>query len=284
MHSTVHHKTPQRFAQFTLDFHRTYDPDFVKVMYDWNYDTPVNFQFVQEPSVWQELEEFDPTIGAFGRQVEALKIIRDSVGPDVPLIQTVFSPFHVAYRLAHRRVLQDLRDDPQLVLDGMRVIAHNYIRFGELCRREAGVDGFFFGAWGCESGWLSRADYTDLVMPLDRMVIDTLRAAEIVVLHIHGEEGSYFELLEHYPCDAISWEDRLSGPSVAEARTKTEKCLMGGINHVAAVTAGAEALQREAREAITASGGVKFVLAPGCTFFNQTPQQNILALKQAVGG
>lgn len=44
-----------------------------KVMYDENYDTPVNCYFVGTIEVWKSLEEYDSHIGAFGRQLESLK-------------------------------------------------------------------------------------------------------------------------------------------------------------------------------------------------------------------
>lgn len=282
MHSTVHERTPKRFAQFTVDFYQKYDPDFVKVMYDWNYDTPVNYQFVQEPSLWARLEDFEPTVGAFANQIEALKIIKDSVGTDVPIVQTIFSPFHIANRLAYRRVIKDLETDADAVLSGLEVIARNSIRFAEACRREVGIDGFFFGAWGCESSWLSPEKYTEFVMPSDRRVIEALRQAETVMLHIHGESDSYFDLLKEYPCDVISWEDRLAGPSISEARERTAKCLMGGINHIAAATSGPEQVREEANRAIRSAGGTGLILAPGCTFLDHTPEQNISVLKSAV--
>lgn len=67
-HSTVHERTLEKFAQFTLDYYHNYDPDYVKFMYDENYDTPVNYYFVNTREVWKHLEEYDPHIGAFGRQ------------------------------------------------------------------------------------------------------------------------------------------------------------------------------------------------------------------------
>jgi len=38
MHSTVHHKTVEKFTEFTLDFYRKYNPDYIKVMFDENYE------------------------------------------------------------------------------------------------------------------------------------------------------------------------------------------------------------------------------------------------------
>ncbi len=282
-HSTVHERTAERFARFTLDYYHSYDPDYVKVMYDENYDTPVNYYFVNTLEVWKHLEGYDPHIGAFGRQLQSLKQIKDTVGPNVPVIQTIFSPFHIAGRLAYRRILEDWKQEPEAVLQGLRTIAANYNRFAECCLTEAGIDGFFFGAFGCEKEWMSESLYREMVMDSDQKVMKTLRKAPILFLHIHGEEEAYFDLLQGYDCDAISWEDRLAGPSLAEAGTLTDKCLVGGIDHYQALHCAPEEIVRQGREAITATGGRGLILAPGCTFFDETPRENILALKQAVG-
>jgi uroporphyrinogen decarboxylase len=282
-HSTVHERTAERFARFTLDFYSKYDPDYVKVMYDENYDTPVNYYFVSSVEVWKHLEEYDPHIGAFGRQLESLKQIKDTVGPDVPVIQTIFSPFHIAQRLACRRILEDWEQDPEAVQQGLNTIGNNYIRFTECCLTEAGIDGFFFGAFGCERDWMLETRYKEMVLPADQRVMKVLRQAPILILHIHGENKAYFDLLKSYNCDAISWEDRLAGPSVAEAGTLTNKCLVGGIDHYKALDCAPGEIVRQGREAIEAVGGRGLILAPGCTFFDETPPENILALKQAVG-
>ncbi len=282
MHSTVHQRTPELFARFTVDFYRKYDPDYVKVMYDENYDTPVNHYCVGSIDVWRKLERFDPRIGAFGRQLEALKRIRDAVGPEVPVIQTVFSPFHIAQRLATRRILSDWQEDREAVLAGMDAIAVNSARFAEACLEEAGVDGFFYGAYGCESGWMPESQYKEMVMPSDGKVMKALRKARVLILHIHGEKDAYFDLLSEYECDAVSWEDRLAGPPVAEARRRTGRCLVGGIDHYAALKVSPQEIVRQGKEALQAAGGKGIVLAPGCTFFDGTPPENILALKEAV--
>jgi len=284
MHSTVHDKTSAGFIKFTLDFYRKYDPDYIKVMFDEHYDLPVTYDFVRSREVWRLLEEFDEHIGAFGRQLQALKQIKDTVGPDVPVIQTMFLPFHFAIRLAYKRILEDIKQDPQSVLYGLDTIAENTIRFGRACLAEAGIDGFFFGAYGCERSWLNEQHYKQFVMPSDTKVVDALSAAPVTILHIHGESSSYFTLLKDYPCRALSWEDRLAGPSVAQALTLTDKCLVGGIDHHMARSCSPAEIIKQAQEAIAAAGGRRLILAPGCTFLPDTPPENILALKQAVTG
>jgi len=280
-HSTVQHRGVKEFAAYTLAFQERYRSDYVKVMYDENYDSPVNYQFATDPGVWGQLEDLDPHRGGFGRQLESLKIIRDGVGPDVPVIATVYSPLHWAVRLAWRGLLEHLRQEPELVAQGLATIARNLSAFGRCALQEAGVDGFFFGAYGCEPEWLTQAQYQQAAMPHDRSVLATLREAPMLMLHIHGESGAYFDLLKDYPADALSWEDRLGGPSLAEARRRTGKCLIGGVNHLKAGASRAE-LMAEAEDAIQQTGGRGLILAPGCTFGPEVPAELLLALREAV--
>ncbi len=282
MHSTVHDKTPKGFVDFTLEFYRRYDPDYVKVMFDEHYDLPVTYDFIRSVEVWRQLEEFDPHVGAFGRQLTALKHIKDTLGPDVPVIQTIFLPFHFGMRLAYRRIMEDFKKDTEGVQTGLGIIAANLIRFGLACLDECGIDGFFFGAYGCEQSWMSERQYREFVMPTDLTVVQALNRAPLTILHIHGESRSFFSLLKDYPCKALSWEDRLAGPPVARVLTLTDKCLVAGIDHRKALTCTPGEIIAQAREVIGLTGGRRLILAPGCTFLPGTPHENILALKQAV--
>lgn len=284
VHSTVHERTVQKFAQFTIDFYNKYDPDYVKVMYDELYDMPVNYFHVIDPSIWNRLERFDPHIGAFGRQLEVLKRVKDKVGPDVPVIQTLFSPFYIGYRLAGRRILEDWKQDAEAVKHGIDMIAANTASFCEAAVTEAGIDGFFFAAVGCEKEWMSEAQYKEMVMPSDLAVLEVLNKSPICFLHIHSEKDSYFDLLVDYPCNGISWEDRLAGPTMAEARKRTDKCFVGGIDHYMALDCSPAEIVAQSKEVIDVTEGRGLILAPGCTFFPGTPEENMHALKEAVGG
>lgn len=283
VHSTVHERTVGKFAGFTMDFYKKYDPDYVKVMYDELYDMPVNYFHVIDIAVWKLFERFDPHIGAFGRQIEVLKRVKDEAGPDVPVIQTLFSPFYIGYRLAGRRILEDWKQDSEAVRHGIDMIAANTAAFSEAAVKEAGIDGFFFASVGCEKGWMSENQFKDMVMPSDLAVLQTLSKSPICIVHIHSEKDSYFDLLLDYPCNGISWEDRLAGPSVAEARKRTNKCLVGGIDHYMAMECSPDEIATQGKEVIEATGGRGLILAPGCTFFPGTPEENMFALKKAVG-
>lgn len=280
-HSTALDRGVEEFTDFSLKFHKKYDPDYVKVMYDELYDTPVNFQFASDPSVWGALERLDPHKAAFGRYLESLKRVRAAVDPDTPVIATIFTPFHIAARLAWSRLPEDCRLHEDVLVKGLSTISDNTCALVEAIRREAGVDGFFLGAFGAENEWLSAADYARIEAPFDKQILAAMKGADFVIVHAHGEKGAHFDIFKDYDCGALSWEDRQGGPSLAEARGRTSKCLVGGIDHVAAQTCPADKVYAEARQAIEATGGAGFVLACGCTFLPGTPAENMLALKRA---
>ena len=280
-HSTAHDRGVDEFTAYTLNFHKKFDPDYVKVMYDEMYDTPVNYQFATDASVWEMLERLDPHHGAFGRYLESLKRIRNAVPVDTPVIGTVFTPFHIAVRLAWKRVLEDYRTDGDKLRVGLATITSNWVAFIAAARTEAGIDGFLVGAYGAEPEWLAEDDYMKLEAPFDRELLAAMKGMPYVAVHGHGEQGSYFDLFATYDCNALSWEDRQAGPSIGEARKRTSKCLIGGVDHIAAQTCPAEQVYAQARDAIAATNGTGFILAPGCTFLGGTPAENMLALKRA---
>jgi uroporphyrinogen decarboxylase len=280
-HSTVHNRGVEEFTSYTLNFHRKFDPDYVKVMYDELYDTPVNYQYVTDSTVWELLEELDPHHGAFGRYLESLKRIRTAVPADTPVIATIFTPFHIGVRLAWKRILEDYHINEQSLSKGLATITSNLIAFISAAKKESGIDGFFIGAFGAESEWLSESEYARLEAPNDRQLLAAMNDMPFVIVHVHGEQGSYFDLFSTYECTGLSWEDQVAGPGLKDARQKTSKCLIGGIDHVVARTCSAEQVYTQARNAIEATHGTGFVLAPGCTFFGDTPIENMFALKKA---
>jgi uroporphyrinogen decarboxylase len=191
----------------------------------------------------------------------------------------------VAHKFAGRRVLEDWQRDPEAVGGALAVIAANYRRFAERCLREAGVDGFYFAPIGCETSFMPQSQYERMVRPSDLAVLEALRQAPLLILHIHGEREVYFDQLAEYPCDVLSWEDRVAGPPLAQVRRSSNRCLMCGIDHLSAPRGAPEQIVRQGREAIQQADGLAggFILAPGCTFPPETPEANLRALASAVG-
>ena len=281
LHSTIHDRGVPEFANFTLNFHRRFEPDYVKVMIDENYDCPVGVQYIWDVKTWDKLEQLDPHKGGFGRQLENLKIIKDAVGPDVPVLQTVYSPFHWAKRL-NMNFVDHYREDANTIDRGISTIAESTIAFARACINEAGIDGFFYGLYGCESLWMTEDEFTRWSLPHDKRILAVMREAPMVIAHIHGAEKIHFDACKDLECDAFSWEDRAAGPSIPQARKRTQKGFVGGIDSQRAHTLTAEQVYAQGLDAIEQAGGCGLLLAPGCTFNQKTPVENMFALKRAV--
>src|SRR5580658_774017 len=104
--------TPEAHAAATLDFHREYRTDIVKVMSDFAYPKPAG--------KWYELKvESNP----FPHQLEALEMIRSGLNGDAYYVETIFNPWNVAEKLSSTQEANRLKNEnPQALLDALDVI------------------------------------------------------------------------------------------------------------------------------------------------------------------
>ena len=100
-------------AKATLDFHRKFRTDLVKVMSDFPYPKP--------EGNWYELEVVD---NPFPEEIRALELIRDGLQGECHFIETVFNPWNQAGKLSSPEEVQKLKEeDPQKLLDALEAIA-----------------------------------------------------------------------------------------------------------------------------------------------------------------
>jgi uroporphyrinogen decarboxylase len=86
-----------------------------------------------------------------------------------------------------------------------------------------------------------------------------------------------------YPADAISWHDRITWPSLKEARERFSGLLVGGINEWQTLLKGpSAAIQAEIQDAIAQTGGRGYMVGPGCVLPINTPPSHIRAAREAV--
>src|SRR5688500_4983250 len=126
-HFPVDDQNPEALAAATLNFQRAYDFDLVKVtpassfcVKDWGVEdkwmghTEGTRQYtkhvIEDPGDWEKLPSLDPTSAHLAGQLTCLRLIRDDLGPDTPLLQTIFSPFAQAKYLAgNDKIISHLR-------------------------------------------------------------------------------------------------------------------------------------------------------------------------------
>jgi len=224
---------------------------------------------------------------ALDDQVESIGMVARELGPDVPVIQTVFSSITVGGYLVGKsqsRVLRELRKDPAKVGPALDRVARALVDFS---RRSvaAGAAGVFYAVSGYAGrNVMSEQAYRDLVLPYDLAVLDGMpRDAWFNVLHLCGSNLN-FTLARDLPSHAVSWSIHNQGnPSLQEGREIAGRAVMGGLSQRATLVYGPPPrIEDEARRAVEETGGRGLLLAPGCSVPPRVRETNLAAMISAV--
>jgi len=87
------------------------------------------------------------------------------------------------------------------------------------------------------------------------------------------------------PGHAWNWDDRATPPSLAEGRAKTVGAVVGGLDQWKTLRDGTpEQARAEAQDAIAQTRGIGLIVGPGCVLPLDTPDANVAAVVQALGG
>ncbi len=289
---------PGDLAAATIAFQREYDWDFVKVtpssdycLRDWGTQTVWEgnnegtrryvHHPIQHPEDWAKLRPLDPRQGSLGQILDALRLIREGLGPETPIIHTIFCPMAQAKNLAGPNLLPHLRLYPDAVHEGLRVITETTQRFVEALR-DVGVDGIFYAVQWASAAHLSREEYRTFGRPYDLEILDVARPYWFNLLHLHGTD-IYFDMFVDYPVHAINWHDRETPPTLAEAKDRFSGAVVGGLRRVETMLRGTpEDVLSEARDALRQTEGRRFILGTGCVTPITTPLCNLRAARSAV--
>ncbi len=294
--------SPRALAEITLDRQRRYGWDYVKLQpraccfaqafgaaYEPSPDGAAAprplARLVEEPRDWSRVPAVDASVPALADQVEALRALVQALGPEVPVIQTVFSPLTVAgYLLGEDRgrAATALRSDGEQMQEALGRIADTLTHFVHRSV-EAGAAGVFYAISGYASAdLLSPTEYRRLALPHDRRVLEAIPAnAWFTVLHLCGPR-LHFDLGAELPSAAVSWSIHEPGnPSLVQGRARLGRAVMGGIDHRGMLAASAEEVLGQGRAAVAETSGEGLLLAPGCSVPPETPEANLRAVTES---
>jgi uroporphyrinogen decarboxylase len=292
-------RTPQALAQATLAMALAYDLDLVKLtpsglyaVEDWAgsqivypgtaHDPPcLCGPAVAEAGEWRHLPLLDPRTGALGRELEALRLVVVGLAGQAPCLMTVFSPLTLAYKLAGERLIVHLREAPADLHAGLEIITQTVTGFCLQCLA-AGAEGLFFATQLASEVWLSQVEYGEFGERYDRRVLDAVEGhAGFTVLHLHGRE-IFFDLANRYPIHAVSWHDQETAPSLPQARNRTIRAFMTGLDRGLLGQGPVAAIEAQVGAALAQTGGRGLILAPSCVIPTSTPPEHLAAVRSAV--
>lgn len=296
-HFPVDDQSPETLAAATLHWQRQYDFDFVKVtpassfaVKDWGVEDVweghtegtrrYTKRVITGPSDWARLRELDPTSAPhLADQLACLRLIKQGLPPETPLIQTVFSPLAQAKNLAgNDTLLAHLRLYPDEVMRGLDVIARTTRKF-VAAALDTGIDGFFYAIQHAQAALLTLDEYKTFGLPFDQQVLEPANSSWLNVLHLHGHD-IHFSLLSSLFFPIVNWHDRETPPSLAEARRDFKGVVCGGLGQGSLVYGNPAMIQNEASDAIRQTRGRYLILSTGCVVPVIAPHGNLNAVAQ----
>ncbi len=223
-------------------------------------------------------------------QLRVVAAIRKAL-PDVPVIETVFSPLSILNFLVSGTdpgtdyaALQGLlRHHPEAVLDALSAITETLRDFAARVI-EAGADGIFFAIVRlARDGVLSREEFVRFGKPFDQEVLSGARRGTFNVLHTCGP-AVFFDAAEEYPVHAVNWASGAGGnPTVAQASQFLDKAVMGGIDESLFSANGTpEAIARQVASVVTETRSGRLLVSPGCAVDPDARGTNLAALRASV--
>jgi uroporphyrinogen decarboxylase len=241
---------------------------------------------VAEAADLARLPVADPRTGALGEQLEALRLIRAAVGPDLPIIWTVFAPPMILPMLAwggREQALGFLRAAPRETARAFDAMAETLGEYARLCVA-AGADGLFYATNVATRALLSAEECRRWQRPWDLRILKAVEGAPFNLLHVCGA-GIHFDEFADYPVTAWSFAQAPGNPTLAEARARTGRAVVGGLPAKPEIAGMTEAeLVDRAAAATREMSGRWLLLGPDCSINPDTPESLLHAVGATVRG
>ncbi|CAN5675989.1 methylcobamide:CoM methyltransferase MtaA [soil metagenome] len=292
-------QTAQDLATSTLRWQEMLGLDFIKLMPPGDYvtiDWGAKSEFqgapggtretihypIQTADDWLAIKRVPVDQGFNAHVVDACRLVREGVGPDVPVLQTIFSPLTIGNKLSDGLVIDHLRTDPDKVHQALAAIRDVTVEMTK-ASIAAGADGVFFASQCATSDLVSREEYEEFGVAYDAPVLAAARESGSIftMIHIHGA-NTFFDLMADYDGHAVNWHDRRVGPSIKEVlRDYPDRAAVGGIDEKAVATMSAGDVAGQVQDARAQAGDRRLLVGPGCVALVATPEENLRAAIEA---
>jgi uroporphyrinogen decarboxylase len=253
----------ERQAEATLEFHRKFRTDLVKVMSDYPYPKPAG--------KWYETEAL---ANPFPEEIRALELIRAGLKGEAHFVETIFNPWNVAEKLSSPKDVMELKErNPKSLQATLHALAESEANHAKKAIA-AGASGIFLAIANAQDGIMPREDYRKFSEPYDRMVLKVTTGAPLNVLHLHGDKVYLDLFTKGWPAAAINYSTHGTKVSVAEMRKKYPGVLMAGLDEVNYRKLSATELRDQWKSAESAAGR-RFILTPGCSVPNDSADEEL---------
>ncbi len=291
---------PDAVARETLSFVRATRQDFVKSMpnglyavEDWGVRTDfsevaaggvakVTESPIRTPQDWARVKRLDPTAGTLGRELRHLSLLVQALGPDRPVLATVFSPVTTAKKLSGGAFAAHAASHPALVRAALDEIAATTAAFS--ARAIAlGCAGVFFAVQDA-TGTAGEAAWRELGLDHDLAALEGARDGWFNAVHMHGDDIA-FDVLSTYPVHALNWHVGETAPSIAEYRAAGgTKPVLGGLRRMPITAREMATVEADIAAALAVNAGRSILLSPGCVIRHPVDRDFLASIAGRIRG
>ena len=281
-HFGLQHMDGAKHAEAEVAFYRAYDLDFLKVMNDYPYPLPEGVSALETEDDWKRLVPLNGTDRCWNEQLSAISSINNEIGKEALFIDTVFSPWTVARKLAGSKGLARARREfPKTVLAAMENIASSLANYaGESIAR--GAAGIFFSLGAASDDVMSVEEYSTWARRFDLQALAGATDGRFNVLHIYGNWIHFNSVLD-YPANALNWSHYATAPNLASGKSLSGRSVIGGINESAITKLNPRELTDQIKAAIADAGPRGLIIGPGCSIPTDTPVALLRSVKMTLG-
>jgi len=301
LHDFTRENTAEALATETVRLYNTYGFDFLKPQsrpYCFNQLWGQVFEPSTDPSLFPEITHYpiaraedignlqpvDASVGALDEQLTAYLQVRDAVGPDVPIVATVFAPLMVAGFMADNGISEMRRlmtDAPEALERGLDTIADALVQHTRRCI-DAGLDGVFYATTAATCSSMTPAQFDRFQRPFDLRILEAAAAAPFNIMHMCGD-GILAESFVDYPVQVFSWATTPGNPSLSEWHNKTGRAVLGGLPGKPAFgNMTPEQIKAHGRKSLEEMKGRWHLLGPDCSV-NPGVNPELLAAASELG-
>jgi uroporphyrinogen decarboxylase len=290
-------KTDTELTVSMIEWQEKWHWDFLKInppacyhVLDWG----AEYEFFQDPLREPELRKvvietvadfdrigpLDVHHGVLGDQLRVIRNLRSHFGPDLPIVETVFSPIEIAHRVMEGRqaLLGFLKSNAVEVHDLLQRITSVFSEFCQECLN-AGADGIFFATKWATSDQMTWSEYQEFGTRYEKILLNALQERDaLLILHVCGQRTFLNHMLD-YPVDIFSYDFLADeAPSPEDVINKTGKFALGGIDP--------DLLERNVQRALEVAfrytGLSQWLAGPSCVVSPRVPDANIRKIKDGL--
>lgn len=255
-HLNLEDRNVKDFTRATINYQNVYDFDFIKVMPNGMYFPEAFGQklrdaehildmtcknttkyVINDAHDWLKIKKPSMKTGVFAREIEVVKRLADYYQGDVPILPTVFSSLVWMGEMSGGFSRQDMiathfSESESMAKVGLEIVSETNQQLMEEFIK-AGADGFFLGYQGGIVEKMGKDHFEEYGKKIDIMEINRIKDKTwFNMAHACHTNRDTLELFLEYPVEAINWADQhKENYSMGEIREKTDKVLVGGLDH-----------------------------------------------------